>query len=302
MSTLQRLPREPSSKSVPLAGMDPRSRALAIAVSASVVLHGVALSIQFQFPHGHKPAPAQLDVVLVNSKTRSAPLKPDAYAQANLDAGGNTDQRRRAKTPIPALPEAERGRDFEQAARQVHELEARQRQLLSQLDARTKIPVQDMNPHERPEPEPRLTGIELASGALMIAHMEAQIARSIEEYNQRPRRQFIGARAAEARFALYVEHWRQKVEQIGNLNYPEGARGRIYGSLRLTVSINADGSVAGVDLDRSSGYKILDAAAERIVNLAAPYAKFPADIRKDTDILVITRTWHFAPGDRVFSD
>src|SRR5204862_355088 len=83
-------------------------------------------------------------------------------------------------------------------------------------------------------------------------------------------------------------------ERIGNLNYPESARGRIYGSLRLTVSINSDGTLAAMDLERSSGHKILDAAAQRIVQLAAPYAKFPSDIRKETDILVITRTWHLA--------
>jgi len=144
--------------------------------------------------------------------------------------------------------------------------------------------------------------VELAESALLIARMEAQIARQIEEYNKRPRRTFVGARAAEVRYALYVEDWRQKIERIGNLNYPESARGRIYGSLRLTVSINSDGTVAGVDLEQSSGYKILDAAAQRIVELAAPYAKFPPDIRKETDILVITRTWHFARGDKVFSD
>ncbi len=68
------------------------------------------------------------------------------------------------------------------------------------------------------------------------------------------------------------------------------------------MSINSDGTVAGVDLEQSSGYKILDAAAQRIVELAAPYAKFPPDISKETDILVITRTWHFARGDKVFSD
>jgi periplasmic protein TonB len=286
----------------PFAGLDSHSRALALALSVSVLLHGVALSIRFGFPDGRRPAATQLDVVLVNSKTRSAPLNPDVQAQANLDGGGNTDQKRRAKTPLPVLQHTERGYDLKQATRTVEALETRQRQLLSQLQASEKIVAQDPKPQERHDPVPRPSGAELANSALMIARMEAQIARSLEEYNQRPRRQFIGARAAEARFALYVEHWRQKVEQIGNLNYPEGARGRIYGSLRLTVSINAEGSVVGVDLERSSGYKVLDAAAERIVTLAAPYAKFPPDIRRDTDVLVITRTWHFAPGDRVFSD
>ncbi|TMG76301.1 MAG: energy transducer TonB [Betaproteobacteria bacterium] len=174
----------------------------------------------------------------------------------------------------------------------------RQRQLLSQTQSRKEVAAAGV----QAEAKSRVSGVELAESALLIARMEAQIARQIEEYNKRPRKVFVGARAAEVRYALYVEDWRQKIERIGNLNYPESARGRIYGSLRLTVSINSDGTVVGVDLEQSSGYKILDAAAQRIVELAAPYAKFPPDIRKETDILVITRTWHFARGDKVFSD
>ena len=84
-----------------------------------------------------------------------------------------------------------------------------------------------------------MSGTELSESALLIARMEAQIARQIEEYNKRPRKAFVGARAAEVRYALYAEDWRQKIERIGNLNYPESARGRVYGSLRLTVSINS---------------------------------------------------------------
>src|SRR4051812_24844314 len=107
----------------PVAGLDPHSRALAIAVAISVLLHGIALSMRFGYPDARRPSAAQLDVVLVNSKTRSAPLKPDVLAQANLDGGGNTDQRRRAKTPLPVLPRTERGVDLAQATRKVEELE-----------------------------------------------------------------------------------------------------------------------------------------------------------------------------------
>src|SRR4051812_42565189 len=101
----------------PLAGLDSQSRALALAIGVSVLLHGVALSVRFGFPEAHRPAATQLDVVLVNSKTRSAPLDPDVHAQANLDGGGNTDQRRRAKTPLPVLPHNERGEELTQATR-----------------------------------------------------------------------------------------------------------------------------------------------------------------------------------------
>ena len=100
-----------------------------------------------------------------------------------------------------------------------------------------------------------------------------------------------------------MEGWRSKVEKIGNLNYPEAARSqRLYGSLLLTVAIRANGSIENVEINRSSGKKILDAAAVRIVQLAAPYAVFPPDIRRDTDIIHITRTWTFTRGDELVAE
>lgn len=285
----------------PLARLDPSSRAFALSLAISIVIHALVLSIQFKFPEDRRlAAPNTLDVVFVNSKTRARPLKPDALAQANLDGGGNTDLNRRAKTPLPYLRNVESGRDVKEASRRVQELEARQRQLMSQLNSKSAVATEAAKPQA--EPQPKASGADLADRALAIARLEAQVSRSIDEYNKRPRKQFVGARASEYRFAQYVEDWRQKIERIGNLNYPEGARGRIYGSLRLTVSINADGSVGNLDLERSSGHEVLDRAARRIVQMAAPFARFPDNIRRDTDILVITRTWHFAPGDRVFSE
>lgn len=285
----------------PLARLDPDSRALATALSISIVLHAIVLSIHFKLPDPLRGiTPSQLDVVLVNTKTRARPVRPDVLAQSNLDGGGDTEFDRRAKSPLPVLQPPERGADLKQATRRMQEMEARQRQLLSRMQSRKELASAE--PEPQAEVKSQASGADLAESALIIARMEAQIARQIDEYNKRPRKTFVGARAAEVRYALYVEDWRQKIERIGNLNYPESARGRIYGSLRLTVSINSDGTLAAMDLERSSGYKILDAAAQQIVRLAAPYAKFPPDIRKETDILVITRTWYFARGDKVFSD
>jgi protein TonB len=65
------------------------------------------------------------------------------------------------------------------------------------------------------------------------------------------------------------------------------------------VNIRSDGSIENVEINRSSGQRILDAAAQRIVKLAAPYAPFPPDIRKETDILSITRTWTFTTNDQL---
>jgi protein TonB len=131
--------------------------------------------------------------------------------------------------------------------------------------------------------------------------LQAQIDRRVQEYQKRPRKRFIGARATEYRFAQYEEDWRAKVERLGTLNYPSEARGKLYGNLRLTVTIRPDGTVDSVELDRSSGLKLLDAAAFKIVRMASPFAPFPPNIRKDTDLLVITRTWFFGQGDKMWT-
>jgi len=293
----------PESLTSGWAGLDRQSRILAFAIAASVLLHGVVLSIHFQLPEGKRlAAMAPLEVVIVNSKSRSRPTQAQVLAQANLDGGGNTDEKRRAMSPLPTLAENLPGDATRDAQRRVQELEAQQRQLLTQI-APQPVPAASVAARTPVEAQREARGVELRDSSLaMVRSLEAQVARQIDEYNQRPKKTFIGARATEFRFAQYVEDWRLKIERIGTLNYPDGARGRIYGSLRLSVSINADGSLNRLDMERSSGQPILDQAAEKIVKMAAPYARFPDDIRRDTDILVITRTWNFAQGDRVFAD
>jgi len=155
-------------------------------------------------------------------------------------------------------------------------------------------------PTDQQEPTESPTANEMMQKTLEAMRLEAQIAKDMDAYQKRPKRRFIGARAQEYRFARYVEDWRLKVERIGNMNYPEAARvNKLYGSLVLTVSIRSDGSVEHVEVNKSSGKRILDAAAVKIVQMAGPYAAFPPDIKRDTDILHITRTWTFAKGDEL---
>src|SRR3972149_357129 len=124
-----------------MAGMDPSSRSFTFALGLSIVLHAVALSIHFKLPGiiVDRYASQALEVVLVNSKTRAKPAKADVLAQANLDGGGNTDENRRAKTPLPALKEAESGADARRAVRRVQELEARQLKIMTQLQAAKSV-------------------------------------------------------------------------------------------------------------------------------------------------------------------
>lgn len=278
--------------------MDPPQRHLTVALGVSLCLHAILLSIHFKLPEKLDDMRQQaLDVILVNSKHAAKPAKAQAKAQANLDGGGNVEEKRRARTPLPQTMQQQSGNDLVAQQARVTELEARQRELLAQ--SKPARPTKTDTERPLPTPANELSGRDLASRAMLLARLEGEIAKDVDEYNQRPKRRFLGARVEEYRFAQYVEDWRQKVERVGNLNYPESARGKVYGSLVLTVAIKKDGELERVELNRSSGHKLLDEAALRIVRLAAPYAAFPEAVRRDTDILEITRTWTFTGADQL---
>lgn len=301
---------------------------LMVTVLISAILHlMVIVTIKFEIkpPKFFKDIMPPLDVVLVNAKTKSKPRKADALAQANLNRGGNTDADRQMKTALPApnrksrelqmnpnagmdslKHEAEQtSQNAEQEQKRQAELEKQAQELMTRLNAVKKVESQpsqteQSNPKQADQPtaSKKLNLDTSVSAALEIERREAQIAKQFDEYQKRPKTTFIGARTQEYRFATYVEAWRQKIEKVGTLNFPEEAKTqKIYGQLRMTVSLRSDGSIASIEINQSSGHRVLDDAAVRIVRMAAPFAAFPDDIRKDTDILGITRTWTFTKED-----
>jgi periplasmic protein TonB len=297
---------EPRTMSLPFIGADVgvSDRLLAATLAASIVLHAVVLALKFSpfdlsvLDRNGPP----LEVALVNAKSKTKPTKAEILAQHNLDGGGNTDANRRAKTPLPVLPKESNSNELAVATQKVETLEKETRELMTQLRSATAVAPIVPNPTDVPEPPLLPSASEIMQRTLEAVRLEAQIAKEMDAYAKRPKRRFVGARAEEYRFARYVEDWRLKVERVGNLNYPESARTqKLYGSLLLTVGIRADGSVESIAVDRGSGQKMLDLAAQKIVEMASPYAAFPSDIKRDTDILYITRTWTFGPGDSLTS-
>lgn len=280
---------------------------LHVSVGLSILLHGVALSVHFTFPDAirFKSPDTHLEVVLVNARTKEKPSKAELLAQANLDRGGNTDKAEIARSALPVTNPREARRDLAEAKRRVEQLEAQQRKLLAQAKVKpaASVPVETAAPKSTPSEEAPKTpsGRELADLSMAALKLQAVIDRQTHEYQKRPRKKFIGARATEYRFAQYEEDWRLKVERVGTLNYPPEARGKLYSNLRLTVTLRPDGAVDSIELDRSSGLKVLDEAAFRIVRMASRYGAFPPEIRRDTDLLVITRTWFFGDGDQVWT-
>lgn len=271
-----------------------------VAIALSLVFHSILLLITFGFPDSlaSKNMPKAIEVVLVNSKSHTRPVKADALAQADLDGGGNTEEARRAKTNLPALPDMPADADVSLASKRVQELETEAQRLMTQLKTSqqmvepqtiahdpvlaTDAPVVADSPHERTE----------------IARLEAQIAKEWEAYQELPKRKFVGARTQGAVEAQYLDAWRQRIERVGTANFPEEAkREGLFGTVMVTVAVRADGTVEKIDIDRSSGSPVLDAAVEKIVQLAGPFKPFPDPLRKEADILHITRNWSFTRSD-----
>ncbi len=276
--------------------------AISLAMFFSIALHAFALfgvALVLPVPNPAADAMQPLHVVLVNSKSKSRPVKADALAQANLDGGGNTEEDRQAKSMLPNIGDDSQITP-EQATRQVAHLEEESKRMLTKLKSSYNLDIPQPKKQQKADTS---SAEDLVQRSLEIARLEAQISKQNDYYQKLPRRKFIGARTQEYRFAQYIEDWRVKVERIGNLNYPDQARReQVYGKLQLSVSIRADGSVENIEVSRSSGHRILDAAAMRIVKLAGPFSPLPPDITKDVDILTITRTWSFTPSDKLESE
>ncbi len=268
-----------------------RNSRLLLALLLSISVHAFLVYEVGVRPPKLDTASSAFIVDLVNARSATAPAKAQVLAQANLDGGGNVDEDRKAKSPLPVSKPRVPEREIAAPARRAVPQETVRPVMTQAHEQAPVVAVRGPEPSEQ-RPEPVLpSGADLMNRGREIASAEAIVARQIEEYQKRPRRTFVGAKAREYRFARYIEDWRLKMERIGEMNYP--AARDTFGSMLVTVEIRADGSLEKVEVNRSSGRKVLDEAAVRIVRLAAPFAPFPPDISRDTDILSITRTWDF---------
>jgi protein TonB len=265
-----------------------QNRILFIAIGVSLAVHALALAVRFVDPQmlRLRSTDPALEIILVNARSQSQPSKPEALAQANLDGGGAHDEGRRS-SPLPNLMQQRDGETLEKARARA-EPKAEQSARLAVAEPGD---FAVSSPERQPPVLPDAGTAEQTLDAL--ARLQAEIARNISDYQKRPRRHHFMPSTSEYRYARYVEDWRAWVERIGNEHYPEEARGRIYGVLRMTVVIGADGRLVHAVIDESSGSPVLDRAARNIVKLSAPFPPFPPEIARDTDVLEITRTWTF---------
>ncbi len=287
---------------------------LGLTLFVAVTLHAtVILGITFSLEEPDKTPPPDrtLEIMVVQNPKPVKPKAPiekaDFLAQASQEGGGQ--QKEKVRTTTEATPPTppvrpERVQAAPPTPPPAPKPVARQPKKVITANQPTKKKI-EVAPEKRPQPEEkkRVTAAQLlASTSKEITRLTAELDRKTRAYAKRPRRKTLSARTQEYKYANYLDAWRRKVERVGNLNYPDEAKRRkLYGNLVLHVAIRPDGSVKSINVRKSSGHKLLDDAAVRIVRLSAPFAPFPSEIRKETDIIDIVRTWQFQSNDRLFS-
>lgn len=266
------------------------------ALGISVGFHAALLFVNFGLPVIERiwNDKSPIVAVLVNTQTQERPEKEQFIAQVNLQAGGNVDDKVQASTITVRSEDVVVGKlDAKSKAiskeqEQLWSLEQEIQKLQSQIDQKHVLINQKQPKEKNPNTDEEAKKLQM--------DLAAKIEKELFAYSQRPRKKFIGNNAAASFEAVWVESWQRKVEALGNEYYPEQARGKIRGELIVTAGMRADGSLESVTIDKSSGKKVLDQAAERILRLSAPFEPFNDQLRKHTDILYVTRLWRFGPN------
>jgi len=281
---------------------------LGLTLFFAVTIHAIIiLGITFGSELLNTKDPVQtMEITLVQSRSETVPDEDAQFlAQATQQGGGSTVE---AKRPQAARSESIKTPHQTQGTAPEHSIpilqkqkriEQRQREVMTADNNQSKISSQKQTPKENSK---NPSASSLIARSLQIASASAEIEYQELANKNKTKKKFITASTREFKYAAYQDAWRQKVERIGRINYPEEARKRnLSGDLTLTVVLRPNGTVKDLSIDRSSGNRLLDDAALRIVRLAAPYAPFPENIRAETDLLYITRTWIFQRGNTLYT-
>jgi len=264
---------------------------LALTLFLATAFHAMLLLVTFgtEDLDPDRDSTPTLDITVVNPSKTLPPEEYDYLAEASQDGAGNTEEKVKPQQQMveQAPPVAATESKPETA------------QLLTQASSDRKTEKARDTSEQQSE---QTTAAELINRSMEMLTLNQQINQSLQAYSKAPQSKFISARTKEVKYASYMRDWVSKVERVGELNYPDAARReKLSGKLIVQVALYPDGTVREITIRKPSGHKILDDAAVRIVKLAAPFAPFPEDIRKETDILYITRTWVFTSGNRLQS-
>lgn len=238
-----------------------------------------------------------LDVILSKNKSLEAPEKADYLAQNDQQGGGSSEKHVRPQNIKTGIAADDQGNHLIEQVENIPNIkEVKNNQLLVTKESDTIVQSAKSAPdiiNEKNSNDAPLTKTQ------KLAKLENNISERMEAYAKRPKSKYISASTKSYEFANYMQTWVKKIERVSNLNYPEEARKRDFvGTLIMTVGINSEGTIKDIKIIQSSGYKSIDDAAEHLVQLSGPFEAIPENINK-IDILYITRTWQFLPGNKL---
>lgn len=272
----------------------------------AIVLHAVAiLGVSFQAQERNNNLSKTLEVTLASYKSDDAPEKADFIAQENQQGSGTLEEAKMLTTDTEALFQTNIINDTslqEQQASAPKKVSSQQPVVTTQSTSKFKAQPQEKQAQKEVElpdgPEKKLL-----ERSLEIASLEAKLDSLRQADSKRPRVNRLTATSTmKASDAYYVNSWRRRIEDNGARNYPREAESCVDSCrLRLLVAINPNGTIHELRVLESSGRKVLDEAAIRIVRMSAPFPPFTEEMKKTTDILEIIRTWQFK-GNRYISD
>lgn len=279
---------------------------LGLTIFFAVVLHSlIILGISFAKPEKKNPPEKLpgLEVTLVQSKTQNDIEDADFLAQANQEGGGNSDELERPTSAVqPEVATGEVGEVSEVVPETVlpQQAEKSRMQILSSTKSKEEL-LSEMNKPDMPTEQSEQSSAQLLMINKQIAKQSAEIDLMQKAYASKPNRYYLSAKTKVYEWAEYEEGWRNKIERIGTLNFPDEARrAKLSGTVRASVTIGKNGEFKDVRITKYSGHKVLDDAVKRIVKMASPYEPFSAKLREKYDEVVITRTWQFiAEGGKV---
>src|SRR5690606_10578316 len=268
----------------------------------SLLLHAMlVLGVGFALD-GAAPLVPTLDVIITETTSPLTRAQADFLAQASNQGGGDHERSTRPRDDQAGRAlQAETGvAPAEVRAQSPAPQPPPQARGVASQRAQAPVPAADERPQADEAPLPR--GDMKVERDLAMARLAAEIHLRSERYAKRPKRKFVSASTQEWAYASYLRSWVDRVQRVGNLNYPDEARRRrLAGELVISVAIRRDGSVERADIIRSSGTRLLDDAALRIARLAEPYPPLPAT-EENIDVLHVTRTWQFLPGGELVDD
>jgi protein TonB len=279
---------------------------LSFTVFVAIALHAlIILGINFKSPPASKGSQT-IEITLATHKSTKAPKEADFLAQHNQEGSGTEEKARQLSTERQAEfadTQVRKVNPMPQVA--ATSLTEKKQQIISTIGQSDFKLHQLKNPQNQEEKEQHKGLLEDQTAMTAeIASLQAKLDKQKQEYAKRPRVRTLTAVSAKESFdAEYLIKWSEKFERIGTKNYPKEALAKnITGRVMLNVTIKPDGSVEEIAITLSSGSRILDDSARQIVRLAAPYAKFPPEIRRQVDRLKIIRYVRFEPNNITTSD